>query len=350
MIIYKVTNTVNGKIYIGQTVQTLEKRKDGHEKAAFSDRIKPSYFLWALREHGLLAFEWEILQQCNSKKELNAKEIECIQEYNSDNPDIGYNSTLGGSGYREKNIRSILDIVPEGLAVNRKWLYDNGISRPRVDYALRSNNLTNIGWGTYRRQGPPFKWQNVFYSLKKMGYKYHIGGESALKLNGFGILKNIDEGDQIYFWGNQKLPKWVFEFNLGLVAINKSIFYKNYDVGFKSNTFGTWDWHIEYSNVERGLIEETSCIKTELDFQRNDLLFKSAKSLNHDLVQDLLENCNNVATKRMFLWFAQRHELPCLRKIVVQNINLGNGKRQIIKGGKLDKKYQITVPTYMPAL
>jgi len=46
----------------------------------------------------------------------------------------------------------------------------------------------------------------------------------------------------------------------------------------------------------------------------------------------------------LFFWLADRQQYPWLQKIDRSNIDLGAGNRVIIKGGKLDKKYKITVP------
>ena len=99
MKIYGVTNKVNGKVYIGQTAQSLSKRRRGHEKIAndFSRR-KVTSFIWALREYGTASFSWEVLCGCDSPEELNANERMYVEFFNSNNPDLGYDSTDGASG------------------------------------------------------------------------------------------------------------------------------------------------------------------------------------------------------------------------------------------------------------
>jgi len=48
--------------------------------------------------------------------------------------------------------------------------------------------------------------------------------------------------------------------------------------------------------------------------------------------------------KRLFLWFAERHNHAWLQKLDRSGIDLGKGKRMLVRGGKLDTKYNITVP------
>lgn len=96
-IIYKVTNLINGKIYIGQTVRTLEERINQHFYDA--DKVDGFIFYKAIRKYGRESFNWCIIDSGQSREELNDKEIFWIKFYNSyikfQNSN-GYNMTIGG--------------------------------------------------------------------------------------------------------------------------------------------------------------------------------------------------------------------------------------------------------------
>ena len=94
-IIYKATNKVNGKMYIGQTAQSLNKRISKHINDALNNRYN-SYFHRAIRKYGKENFKWEIITECNSQEELNKAEVEMIEKYNTF--ESGYNLTKGGEG------------------------------------------------------------------------------------------------------------------------------------------------------------------------------------------------------------------------------------------------------------
>jgi len=94
MIIYKATNKINGKMYIGKSSLTLEERKKKHWKKSKSSQ---AHFHNALRKYGLDGFNWEVLCEC-SAEEVNNKETSYIAEYCSNDHSIGYNSTIGGDG------------------------------------------------------------------------------------------------------------------------------------------------------------------------------------------------------------------------------------------------------------
>ena len=93
MLVYKATNIVNGKVYIGKTTRTLGHAKARHHDRAFNVKYI-TYFYNALRKHGWSSFTWEILYTGKDDQDIQRKEKEYIVEYK----DICYNMTDGGDG------------------------------------------------------------------------------------------------------------------------------------------------------------------------------------------------------------------------------------------------------------
>lgn len=91
-IIYKATNKINGKSYIGQTIKKLSERKRGHKW--HSKNNTKFHFYNALRKHGWENFSWKIIEQIPVEK-LNDREVYFIEKY--DTYDNGYNTTTGGN-------------------------------------------------------------------------------------------------------------------------------------------------------------------------------------------------------------------------------------------------------------
>lgn len=91
MLIYKITNLVTSKVYIGQTIQKLENRWYGHKRCVAS---RPLYD--DMRKYGISSFIIEKIEDCESTEHLNTKEIYWIKYYNSNNSNFGYNLTEGG--------------------------------------------------------------------------------------------------------------------------------------------------------------------------------------------------------------------------------------------------------------
>ena len=109
-IIYKITNLVNGKIYIGQTIQKIENRFQAHVQQAYS-KNKPKYYLHnAILKYGEDNFIIEQIDKAETVEELNQLEIMYIKFYKTNNPHYGYNMTKGGeSGYTREVCQLDLD-------------------------------------------------------------------------------------------------------------------------------------------------------------------------------------------------------------------------------------------------
>lgn len=88
--IYKITNSITNKSYIGQSID-IERRIEDHKF-----RNSNSLIHLIIQQYGWDNFTYEILEEC-SQQELNEKEIKWINFYNSF--ENGYNLNRGGSGF-----------------------------------------------------------------------------------------------------------------------------------------------------------------------------------------------------------------------------------------------------------
>lgn len=118
MIIYKSRNKITGKIYIGQTTHTLNKRIKSHIKESKKESNRP--FMLSINKYGIDNFEFEIIDSTDNLDELNDKEIYWIDFYNSVSPN-GYNVTGGGQGKKMKTTKELSRIISEGLKNSKKW-------------------------------------------------------------------------------------------------------------------------------------------------------------------------------------------------------------------------------------
>lgn len=244
---------------------------------------------------------------------------------------------------------SLRDLLPEGLVVDRSWLADRGVKRPLVDYYLRTGALSPIARGAYRRPGPDLKWEHVVYSLQELGYSMHVGGRSALELQGYAHYLSMQGVKQVHLYGVDKSPSWLAKLDAPYRIIShKGLQFENaVTEAITAKPFGHWDWPIHYSTPELALLELASEVKQSIDFDLLDKFFDSATTLRPQLLMNLLLACHNVKAKRLFLWFAKRHGFSWFKQLEVGAINLGSGKRVVVEGGALDKQYQITVPRKM---
>ena len=98
MFVYMLRNTVNGKMYIGQTTRDINSRLQDHKKVARYRNTERKYFIHkAIAKHGWEAFDKHVLEVCESQAELDAAESFWIERYNTIAPN-GYNLKTGGNG------------------------------------------------------------------------------------------------------------------------------------------------------------------------------------------------------------------------------------------------------------
>lgn len=132
MHIYKITNTANGKVYIGQTVQKNPKMR-WYSHLADARCGKKSYLLDSIRKYGQELFVWEIIDTAESIEDLNFKEGYWLNYYRSQGIVVYNNREAGGN----------------------KTHSPESIERMRAAQKLRHATTKVGGWK--RRDGGPMK-------------------------------------------------------------------------------------------------------------------------------------------------------------------------------------------------
>lgn len=106
--IYKITNDVNQKIYVGKTEFSIEKRFKEHCKDAFRDRNEKRPLYATMRKYGIEHFHVELLEETDNPED---REIYWIEKFGSFKH--GYNATVGGDGKRVYNHEAIIEKLRE---------------------------------------------------------------------------------------------------------------------------------------------------------------------------------------------------------------------------------------------
>ena len=156
--IYKITNKVNGKVYIGQSVD-IYKRWSSHIRNSKNENCKDyNYpFYRALRKYGVENFDFEILEVCDDVNLLDDKEIAYIKQYNSfihSENSNGYNNTLGGNQGSRGRIKS--EEEKRKIAENRVYTYgsENPNSKPvifdGIEYGCAKDICDKFGFNLKR--------------------------------------------------------------------------------------------------------------------------------------------------------------------------------------------------------
>lgn len=172
MLIYKVTNKVNGLVYIGQTSKTLEERRYRHEHNCLYNKRKIVKFHIALKEYGFDNFTWEAIKKCNSQEELDYYEKYYIKAYNSCDERFGYNLKFGGrfGGFFNDEAKKNL-----GNSTKLKWKNPECARKMREGLQKGVNTMKEKGVANYIEHvcpvcGKTFKTKNwnshTYCSLK----------------------------------------------------------------------------------------------------------------------------------------------------------------------------------------
>lgn len=175
----------------------------------------------------------------------------------------------------------------------------------------------------------------------------HIGGKSALHLQ--GISQYLELKPKIWLFSQSKvnLPKWFKEFKWNFTwHFNQMVLLDPDSVASSSllHEIQQNGFTIRISKRERAILEMINLIGKHHEFQEVDELFEGLLTLDPQVIQNLLFHCKSIKACRVFLYLAHRHKYSWVKNLDESKINLGTGKREIVKGGILDSRYLITVP------
>ena len=130
MIIYKTTNTINSKFYVGQ------------------DRYNNPLYMGsglllerAFKKYGKENFKKEIIDVCESLQELDEKEIFWIKKLNATDPNIGYNIALGGAGGDTISKNPNMNKIKKNKSIKNKELYKDKTNHP--SYGKKQSKESN---------------------------------------------------------------------------------------------------------------------------------------------------------------------------------------------------------------
>ncbi|MEE8059485.1 MAG: type IV toxin-antitoxin system AbiEi family antitoxin domain-containing protein [Pseudomonadales bacterium] len=256
----------------------------------------------------------------------------------------------------DKRRQAELDqLVPAGLIVTRKWLMKQGLTRHALDNQVKSHQFVPVLPGVYARPHVTLVWQNLVCSLTSvLDTGLHLGGLSALSLQGFGHYLELSDPPLVHLYGKKAPPAWTKD----LLIMVEPVWYSTkrlweegagsvvskYTVDFK--------WRddlppMKVSSPERAYLELLMDVPGDISFEHADELMQGLTQLSPRKLIELLSVCKSVKVKRLFFWMADRHHYAWRKKLNVDDYNLGEGKRVIAKAGKLDSRYQITVPGAM---
>ena len=136
--IYQITNDINGKIYIGKTEFSIEKRFKEHCADAFKDRNEKRPLYAAMRKYGVEHFHIELIEETDNPEEREVFWIENKRSFKN-----GYNATIGGDGKKYIDYDLVISTYKEVKnAVHVAEML--GIHPDSVYNILKANNISSL--------------------------------------------------------------------------------------------------------------------------------------------------------------------------------------------------------------
>ncbi len=213
-----------------------------------------------------------------------------------------------------------------------------------LHYHQKTGLLKALGSGVYARPEDFLNWEAAVSTLQfEQKFPVHISGQTALLLH--GVKHHLPLGKGIVLLRSSLktvLPRWISKNNWGAkFSLKTSTLFKT-DIGI--DTFNEGKYPLKISCRERAILELIEDFDLNSSFEEVLHYMESLRTLRSEVVQKLLEQCESIKVKRVFLYLSEKNNMEYFAKLKLNKINLGKGKRSVVKYGKLDQKYGITVP------
>ncbi|MGB0879466.1 MAG: type IV toxin-antitoxin system AbiEi family antitoxin [Polaribacter sp.] len=244
---------------------------------------------------------------------------------------------------KEQKINKLLKSQPSGVVYLTSWLTENGFSTQLLNRYKKSNWLYSIGTGAWMRDGEKPTYQGAIYALQRQSkVSIHLGGKTALALLGKVHYLELNKQQIVLFGGNnEKLPTWFSSYDWGLKVNYYSTSFLPEEVGLQSSKESVFNQQV--SNPVRALMECLYLSPKKQELIECYEIMEGLNNLRPKQVQDLLEQCNSIKVKRLFLYMAEKSGHNWFKYINLKNIDMGKGKRSLVKNGVYISKYGITV-------
>ena len=240
-------------------------------------------------------------------------------------------------------INQLLSTQPAGTVMQSFWLIKQGYSPELQRRYRKSMWLEPVGSGAMKRANEPVTYEGAIYALQKQsGMTVHPGGKTALIFLGMSHYLEF-EVKNVTVFGNktEQLPLWFKNHNWGVTVNYHTTSFLPPGLGLTEKELKNFS--IKISNAARAIMECLYLVPDEQDLVECFHFMESMNNVRPTIVQGLLEKCTSVKVKRLFLYLAEKVNHDWYKRLELEKITLGKGKRSIIKNGVYNKKYQITV-------
>ncbi len=241
-------------------------------------------------------------------------------------------------------INQLLRSQPPGVVFQSRWLTKQGYSLDLQRKYRTGKWLKSIGNGAMIRAGDSVGYEGAIYALQKQtNMSVHPGGRTALSLLGKAHYLELAT-QRIIIFGTQgeELPAWFRHHDWGVKVEYYPTTCLPPELGLTEVELKTFS--IKVSSAPRALMECLYLAPEKQNLMECYELMEGLNNLRPDQVQSLLEQSTSVKVNRLFLYLAEKAGHRWFNQLKPERVNLGTGKRSIVKHGVYVDKYQITIP------
>lgn len=247
--------------------------------------------------------------------------------------------------------QTLKQLMPAGLLATKSWLVAQGLNPHFIDNAVKTKTLIALCPGVYTREEMLVNWKGIVTSLQRMaGHPIHVGGLSALDQEGLAHYPSRGQRVAINLYAETALPAWLNKIDSHLHFAWHSTRRLWPASLMQEEQFLREDhWReslppLHYSTPEKAILEVLMDIPRTMSFEHADQLMQGLSNFSPKKMDALLRASSSIKSKRLFLSLAQRHNHAWFKYLKPDEYELGTGKREIERGGRLDKTWNITVP------
>ena len=224
-------------------------------------------------------------------------------------------------------------------------LKKEGYSQDLLNRYRYSGWLNSVGEGALAKSGDEPTLIGALFALQHdLKLSVHVGGLTALELRGHAHYIRTGRRRMWLFGESKRLPRWFTTYNWKLDVQYRSgrLFSNSTKDGLKNYDEGKIS--VLMSDETRAMFEFLSLVPQEHSIEEGKDLMSGLASVHPARVNSLLKACNSIKVKRLFLLLAEECGHSWMKRVEVEGLDLGTGPRNLTPGGKLHKKYKVTVP------
>lgn len=224
-----------------------------------------------------------------------------------------------------------------------------GITPQHAQKYVANDWLERLGPGAFKRPNETLAWTGALYSLQKqLGLQVHVGGLTALEADGFSHYARMG-ATTAYLYSSPavSLPTWFSRRDLRDAVVHVQTKLLPAEPGLADSLIDGFT--LTTSTPERAILELLYLAPRRFDLVEAFQILEGLRTLRPKLMQSLLQACTSIKVTRLFLYMAERAQLPVMSHLDPSKLNLGSGDRTLAEGGAYVGKYQLILPRELVA-